>query len=137
MEAPTEGSMALAGLLLKLGGVGLIRCIMVFGLVGAGVSRLLVSVGLWGGLICSVICLRLLDAKSLVAYSSVGHISLVLVGILSRSLVGWKGAVAMMVAHGLSSSGLFCLLGRFYSMVGRRSFLVIKGLSGYVPGLIV
>lgn len=137
VEAPTEGSMALAGLLLKLGGLGLMRCILVFGHVRAGVRRLLVVVSMFGGLICSIICLRLLDAKSLVAYSSVGHMALVLAGILSGSIVGWKGAIAIMVAHGLSSSGLFSLLGGFYETVGRRSLLVMKGLSGYVPGLMV
>nr|QDM58578.1 NADH dehydrogenase subunit 4 [Spondylus violaceus] len=137
VEAPTEGSMALAGLLLKLGGIGLMRCMLVFGSFSAGIGSFLMALGMWGGFICSVICLRLLDAKSLVAYASVGHMALVLAGILSGSVVGWKGAVAMMVSHGLSSSGMFSLLGGFYEMVGSRSLLVMKGMGGYVPGLMV
>lgn len=75
----------------------------------------------------SLICLRQTDVKSLVAYSSVAHIGLVLFGLVSNSYLGLSGAVIIIVSHGLCSSGLFSLVGIAYERLSSRSILVLRG----------
>lgn len=88
VEAPVSGSMILAGVLLKFGGYG---CVLVFYYFvprrRAGIWFLM-SIILWGGLVCGFVCLRQTDMKSLIAYSSIGHISLCLVGLFRCYGVG-------------------------------------------------
>nr|ALA07955.1 NADH dehydrogenase subunit 4 [Argopecten ventricosus] len=134
VEAPTAGSMALAGLLLKLGGFGLMRAMSCFGQLSFSMQVFWANVGIWGGVLSSIACLRQIDSKSLVAYSSVGHMSLVQLAVLSGTTVGWVGALYMMIAHGLSSSGLFSVLGEFYGKVKSRSLVVYGGLEMVFPG---
>jgi len=127
VEAPVAGSMILAGLLLKLGGYGLIRVLpLVFGAL-SHYSHWLVGLGLYGGLMASLICLRQRDAKSLVAYSSVAHMAFVLIGLFMARTVSWLGVVVIIIAHGLCSSGLFALVGSVYNRLGSRSMLLIRG----------
>nr|ACL36036.1 NADH dehydrogenase subunit 4 [Mimachlamys nobilis] len=133
VEAPTAGSMALAGLLLKLGGLGLMRVFMSYGQLSYSMEIFWSAVGIWGGILSSLVCLRQMDSKSLVAYSSVGHMSLVQLSILSGSALGWAGALYMMVAHGLCSSGLFSALGEYYSKVKSRSMSISSGLGMLFP----
>lgn len=133
VEAPTAGSMALAGLLLKFGGYGLMRVFLSFGQLRLTNLFFWSVVGMWGGCLSAFVCLRQVDGKSLIAYSSVGHISLVLVGILRGSVIGWYGALYIMVAHGLSSSGLFGVFGEFYKLFKRRRLVVIGGLEMLIP----
>ena len=85
------------------------------------------GLGLYGGLIASLICLRQSDAKSLVAYSSVAHMAFVLLGLFMARSVRWLGVIVIIVAHGLCSSGLFALVGRVYNRLGRRSMLLMRG----------
>merc|ERR1711988_1959340 len=80
VEAPVSGSMILAGVLLKLGGYGLFRVGYSFHYY-FNCSRIFISVSIWGAFITRLICLRQIDIKSLIAYSSVGHIGLVISGI--------------------------------------------------------
>lgn len=85
VEAPVSGSIILAGVMLKLGGYGIIRLFILFSLVGISVRVVFLTIRLVGGLIVSFICMRQTDIKALIAYSSVGHIRLVLGGIFSFS----------------------------------------------------
>nr|YP_009500812.1 NADH dehydrogenase subunit 4 [Palaemon annandalei]AXB37206.1 NADH dehydrogenase subunit 4 [Palaemon annandalei] len=135
VEAPVAGSMILAGVLLKLGGYGLVRVCPLFSKVSMGLSWVWVSFGLVGGFFVSLICLRQGDMKSLIAYSSVAHMALVLCGLMLYSWWGLSGAVAVMVGHGLCSSGLFCLANMSYERLGSRSLLVSKGLLNFMPTL--
>nr|ADO60532.1 NADH dehydrogenase subunit 4 [Drilus flavescens] len=134
VEAPVSGSMILAGIMLKLGGYGFIRVMPLFISVGLKVNYYLVVISLFGGVATSLICLRQSDIKSLVAYSSVGHMGLVLTGLMTLSFWGLKGSVLMMVAHGLCSSGLFCLANLSYERLMSRSLFLTKGLINIMPG---
>jgi NADH-ubiquinone oxidoreductase chain 4 len=80
----------------------------------------------FGALLGSFICLRQTDVKSLVAYSSVAHIALVLLGLSLNSYLGIAGAMVIIVAHGLCSSGLFRLVGIIYERLSSRSILLLR-----------
>nr|AKR06305.1 NADH dehydrogenase subunit 4 [Tenebrio molitor]UAJ48191.1 NADH dehydrogenase subunit 4 [Tenebrio molitor] len=135
VEAPVSGSMILAGIMLKLGGYGLMRLMMIFSFIGMKINLFFISLSLVGGLFVSLICLRQSDMKSLIAYSSVAHMGLVLSGIMTLNYWGLAGALVMMVAHGLCSSGLFCLANISYERVMSRSLYLNKGMINLVPSL--
>nr|YP_009564057.1 NADH dehydrogenase subunit 4 [Remiarctus bertholdii]QAX91420.1 NADH dehydrogenase subunit 4 [Remiarctus bertholdii] len=135
VEAPVAGSMILAGVLLKLGGYGLIRVLPLFSEVNKLYSGLWMSVAILGGFIVSLMCLRQVDIKSLIAYSSVAHMGLVLCGLVVFGWWGLNGAVVVMVGHGLCSSGLFCLANMVYERIGSRSLLISKGLLSFMPSM--
>nr|QVD42808.1 NADH dehydrogenase subunit 4 [Chiridota sp. SS-2021] len=127
VEAPVAGSMLLAALLLKLGGYGLIR---ISGFITSTLGYYVSTFCFWGSLVTSIICLRQTDLKALIAYSSVGHMSLVAGGVLLNTSWGVSGALMLMVAHGLISSCLFCLANLIYERSGSRTLKVTRGLKG-------
>ena len=135
VEAPVAGSIILAGVLLKLGGYGLIRLRYIFTQAAIKFNWIWLSLGLIGGALVRVICLRQTDIKALIAYSSVAHIGLVLCGLVLFNWWGLGGAMAVIVGHGLCSSGLFCLSNIVYERLGRRRLLVSKGLLRVIPSL--
>lgn len=112
---------------MKLGGYGLLRVLPLLFRRLALYSHWLIGLGLYGGFIASLICLRQTDAKSLVAYSSVAHMAFVLLGLFMASRTRWLGVVIIIVAHGLCSSGLFALVGRVYNRLGSRRMLLMRG----------
>lgn len=133
VEAPVAGSIILAGVILKLGGYGLIRLIPIFIRTGIKVNYLFIVISIVGGLLVSIICLRQIDIKALIAYSSVAHIGLVLRGIITLRYWGICGGLLIIVAHGLCSSGLFCLANISYERLLSRRLYLNKGLINLIP----
>nr|URX53689.1 NADH dehydrogenase subunit 4 [Bifiditermes nr. madagascariensis] len=134
VEAPVSGSMILAGVLLKLGGYGLLR-VMPLLVNFFSFGFIWISVSLVGGVLVSLICMRQTDLKSLIAYSSVAHMGIVIGGIMTMNYWGYCGSFTLMIAHGLCSSGLFCLANISYERLGSRSLLVGRGMLSLMPSM--
>nr|YP_010704701.1 NADH dehydrogenase subunit 4 [Polypedilum masudai]UXG19088.1 NADH dehydrogenase subunit 4 [Polypedilum masudai] len=135
VEAPVSGSMILAGVLLKLGGYGLIRVFSVILNFSVKLNIFWIVLSLVGGFLVSLICLRQIDLKALVAYSSVAHMSLVIGGLMVLMSWGWGFSYTLMIAHGLCSSGLFYLVNLFYERLSSRSLLINKGMIVFMPSI--
>nr|UJG45522.1 NADH dehydrogenase subunit 4 [Diplonevra concinna] len=135
VEAPISGSMILAGVLLKLGGYGLMRTLILVQMMGMELNYLFISISLIGGVIISLMCLRQIDVKMLIAYSSVAHMGIVISGLLTMMYWGYYGSYVLMIAHGLCSSGMFCLANIMYERSGSRSMLINKGFMNFMPSM--
>nr|YP_009536165.1 NADH dehydrogenase subunit 4 [Carinotetraodon travancoricus]AYM35196.1 NADH dehydrogenase subunit 4 [Carinotetraodon travancoricus] len=133
VEAPIAGSMVLAAVLLKLGGYGMMRMLMTLEPLTKELSYPFIILALWGIIMTGSVCMRQTDLKSLIAYSSVSHMGLVVGGILIQTPWGLTGALILMIAHGLTSSALFCLANTNYERTHSRTMLLARGLQMALP----
>lgn len=133
VEAPVAGSMVLAGILLKLGAYGLLRSLRFLSLDLCFWRDFFFIWTLFRMCLVGLMCFRQCDLKSLVAYSSVAHMSLVFATCFSCDVIGMKGAVSMLVSHGLCSSGLFFGVQCLYEKRGSRRIYLNRGVISLSP----
>jgi len=134
VAAPTAGSVLLAGILLKLGGLGFIRyMIPVAPLFTSYVFPLLSCLCLVSFVFSSLSTLRQIDLKKIVAYSSIAHMSMLTLAIFSQSEFSAVAATFMMIAHGLVSPALFLLVGLLYDRAHTKLLVYFSGLASNMP----
>ena len=133
-EAPTAGSVILAGLLLKTGGYGLIRFILpLFPEAAAVFANAAMALGVVGIIYGAILAFAQIDLKRLVAYTSISHLGFVLLGVFSRNEMAMQGAVIQMVCHGISTGALFVLVGMLQERIHSRDLDRMGGLWSTVP----
>jgi NADH-quinone oxidoreductase subunit M len=134
VEAPTGGSVLLAGILLKLGTYGYLRFAMpLFPKASHVATPLLIGLALVGILYGAMVSWVQADAKKLVAYSSIAHLGFVMLGLLAADMIAWQGALLQMVNHGLSTGALFLLVGMLYDRRHTKQFDEFGGLARVMP----
>lgn len=134
VEAPTTGSIILAGILLKLGIYGFLRFLIpLFPLANNYLLPFVYTLAIIGIIYPALTAIRQTDLKRIIAYSSISHMNLVILGVFSFSLTGIQGAILQSLSHGFVASGLFFLIGFLYDRYHTRIVKYYSGLFNQMP----
>lgn len=140
-QAPTAGSVDLAGILLKTAAYGMLRfSLPLFPNASAAFTPVAMWLGILGIIYGAVLAFRQTDIKRLIAYTSISHMGFVLIAIYSGTALALQGAVVQMIAHGLSAAALFILCGQLYERLHTRDMRQMGGLWSrirYLPGVML
>ena len=135
-EAPTAGSLILAGLLLKTGAYGLLRFVVpLFPTAVAAFAPVAMFLGAVSVLYGALLSFSQHDLKRLVAYTSVSHMGFVLLGIFARNTLAWQGVVLEMICHGISTGALFIIAGALQERLHTRDLRRMGGFWAVMPGM--
>nr|BCZ08197.1 NADH dehydrogenase subunit 4 [Apis cerana] len=135
VEAPYYGSMILASIMLKLGGYGMLRLMFIYKNEFMFFQKFIIIINSFGILILSLMCLSQFDMKSIIAISSVVHMGIMIMSMMTFFDISIMGGYLMMISHGLSSSGLFFLVNVIYSQTNSRLMFVNKGMINFMPSM--
>lgn len=134
VEAPTPGSVILAGILLKLGTYAMLRFLVhSFYAISYDLIFFILIISLVGLTYASLVALSQIDIKKIIAYSSIAHMNFSLIGFFSQSFLGIAGAFFMMLGHGLTASALFFGIGVLYDRYKTRLVFYYGGLVSFMP----
>lgn len=134
VQAPTSGSVILAGVLLKMGTYGLVRfCLPFFPQASVMFAPYLCTLGVIGIIYGAMVSMVQTDIKKLIAYSSVAHMGFIILGIFSMNPDAMSGAVLQMVNHGISTGALFLIIGMIYDRRHTREIKDFQGLAKKIP----
>jgi NADH-quinone oxidoreductase subunit M len=134
VEAPTSGSVLLAGILLKLGTYGFLRfSLSLFPIASYFFTPLLYTLCILGVIYASFTAIRQTDLKRIIAYTSIAHMNLVVMGIFCFNAIGVAGAIFQSISHGFVSAALFLLIGVLYDRFHARIFIYFSGLVYTMP----